>query len=300
MPGMIAALITAMAWAGSSTLFKLLSNKFDAISLNTLSLWIGSIILISFTFLSGRGSALIDTPANAFLMVAASGLISMVIGDTVYLRSLSFIDVSRAFPIALCAFPVLSTFVVVLLLAEAFAWYNIIGAVAVVTGIYLITTAGRKKTASPKQDTTNRADVKGVMLALTAAVFWTLSTVLLTIGVVNTDPLTAAVIRVPVATIALTGVSIIRSKGEIFNLKKYGWKNMAVVAVTGVLTYGVASVSYVTALQLVGAGRTVLITAIAPIFVLLLSIFFLKEKPTIYTVTGALTSILGVSLISMR
>jgi drug/metabolite transporter (DMT)-like permease len=50
--------------------------------------------------------------------------------------------------------------------------------------------------------------------------------------------------------------------------KKYGRRNMTLAFCAGALSYGVASVSYAAAMQLIGAGKTVLITALAPIFIL--------------------------------
>jgi drug/metabolite transporter (DMT)-like permease len=50
---------------------------------------------------------------------------------------------------------------------------------------------------------------------------------------------------------------------------------------------------------MLGAGRAVLITAVAPIFVLPFSIFLLKEKPTLWAIAGIVLSVLGVILVSV-
>ena len=69
------------------------------------------------------------------------------------------------------------------------------------------------------------------------------------------------------------------------------------MASAGLLTYGVAAVGYISAIQLIGAGKTVLLTAIAPIFALPFAIFILGEKPTKYTLWGVMLSVIGVWLV---
>ncbi|MBS4021318.1 MAG: EamA family transporter [Dethiobacter sp.] len=54
-----------------------------------------------------------------------------------------------------------------------------------------------------------------------------------------------------------------------------------------------------TAMQLIGAGRTVLISASAPLFVMPFSVMVLKEKPTLYATIGVLVCVSGVVLVSI-
>ena len=79
--------------------------------------------------------------------------------------------------------------------------------------------------------------------------------------------------------------------------RKYGRRNVVLAACAGILAYGAAAVGYVTAMQLIGVGRTVLITAIAPILILPFSILILRERLTRYAVAGILTCVAGVYLV---
>ena len=129
MLGASIALLTALAWAGSSIILKLLTAKIDTLSLNTLRLWVGSLLLLAIIPLSGRGGDLVHTPLRPMIYVIASGVIAMAVGDTIYIKSLSILDASIAFPIAQCSFPVLTVIVAVLLLGESFTWITAAGAV---------------------------------------------------------------------------------------------------------------------------------------------------------------------------
>ncbi|MDD5289130.1 MAG: DMT family transporter [Dehalococcoidales bacterium] len=296
MTGVFVALLTALAWAGSSTILKFLSNRIPALSLMMIRLWTGSVVLLVFVFLSGRGDALINTPVTPALYVIASAIIAIVIGDTLYIKSLSFLDISQAFPIGQCTFPIMVTFVAILFLGEPFSWLAIIGAIMVVFGVYLIVVAGKKR-ATPA----TRGDIskKGIILAVAASVAWTLGSVALKVGVANIDAFVAAAIRIPVSAIVLTGFVFIQQKGVIAQFKKYNVRDVLFSAGTGILTYGVAAVCYVTAIQLIGAAKTVLLTAVAPLLILPFSIFILKEKPTKYAIIGIFISVAGVYLVSI-
>ena len=163
MLGVIIALIASLAWAGSSTLLKYLSSRINAISINTMRLWVGSVVLLALVFLSGRGNDIVQTHLLPFLMLAVSGILANAVGDTVYIKSLSYLDVSRAYPISQSTFPAITLVVAILFFNESFTWLNILGAVFVICGIFMMI---RNK----KTDITNKAMGKGVVLSLIAAV----------------------------------------------------------------------------------------------------------------------------------
>ncbi len=293
MLGVTVALVTAFAWAGSSTILKFLSTKVDSLSLNMLRLWTASIILLSFVLLSGRGAIFLSTEWRPFVLVMASGLIAVAAGDTIYIKSLSFIDVSRAFPITQCTFLVTTMAVAILFLEEPFTWVNGVGAALVVIGVYLIGVLGKGAKTAPAG-----ANVSGVILALAAAVAWTMGAAALKLGVANMDTFVAAGIRIPASAVAVTGVVLSRRPGgEGLQFRKYGRLNMALVACAGILAYGIGAVAYVHAMQLIGVGRTAMVTAIAPILILPFSVFFLRERLTPAGVSGILMSVAGVYLV---
>jgi drug/metabolite transporter, DME family len=296
MLGVAIALLTALSWAGSSTILKFLTASIDTLSLNTLRLWIGSIILLSFIFFSGRGDLYVATELAPLLLVMASGVVAIAVGDTIYIKSLSFIDVSRAFPIGHCTFPVMTMVVAILFLGEPFTWVNGIGAALVILGVYLVAVFGERERTPASEG----ANAKGGILALVAAVAWTLGAIALKLGVTNMDTFVAAAIRIPVSALALTVLVLSRRRKDgTLQFRQYGRRNVFLAACAGILAYGVAAVGYVTAMQLIGAGKTVLITTMAPILILPLSILFLKEKLTRYGVFGVLTCVAGVCLVAL-
>ncbi|MFP3999320.1 MAG: DMT family transporter [Desulfobacterales bacterium] len=298
MLGIAFSLITAMAWASSAVINKFLTTRIDILSINTLRLWVGAVILIVFVLFTGRVEVLLGTPLNQMFLIAIAGLISFSIGDTAYIKSLSFIDVSRGFPIAQCTFPVLTMFVAVFFLKEPFSLINILGGFLVVGGVYIVVVLGGRIPAASAA--MKKADARGLLLAFMAAASWTTGATLLKLGVTDVDPFVAAAIRIPISALGLTLFVLSRQKGTVLQFKRYGFYNIALAAGGGVLSYGVASVALVVAMQLIGAGKTVLITAIAPVLILPLSILILKERPTRITILGVFTGVLGLILISLN
>ena len=100
--GSSVAFLCALAWAGSSTILKLLTAKIDTLSINTVRLWVGSLLILGFVALSGRGAEFLDSPLGPLVYVIASGILAMAIGDSIYIKSLSLLDASIAFPSSIC------------------------------------------------------------------------------------------------------------------------------------------------------------------------------------------------------
>ena len=288
------ALATALVWAGNSTIVKSLTIKIETLSLSTLRLCSASIYLIALILLSGRGSDFIHTPLLPLVYVIAAGIVGMTIGDTIYIKSLSFLDVSRAYPIAMCSYPVFTMFLAISLLEESFTWATGLGAFLVVLGIYLMASTG---TSSKTNSTSRRISGKGVILALIAAVLWAISPILLKKGVMSMDPFVATAIEIPSAAITLLLFTLSQRRRGTLQLRKYGSCSVALAATAGLLT-SIGGVFLVMAIQLIGAGKTALLTSVAPIFILPFSALILKEKLTPYVLAGIFRSVAGVYLIA--
>jgi drug/metabolite transporter (DMT)-like permease len=291
--GVAMALLASLAWAVSSIIVKLLTERVDTLSINTLRLWIGTLLLITFIVLSGKSSAVFDVPLQSLIYVVISGILAMAIGDTIYIRSLSMLDASVAFPVAQCAFVVMAGTVAILWLDEPYTWITVVGAILVMSGIYLIATGGGKAGTAGF----GAVSKTGVAVTLFAAAIWTCSTVTLKIGSEELDAFVVAAIRITVSAAVLTLLSLLRRRRTTLPLKEYGLKTLLLVAAAGTLSYGVAAVSFVLAIQMIGAGKTVLLTSTSPLFVLPFSILFLKERPSRATLVGIATSVVGVYLV---
>jgi drug/metabolite transporter (DMT)-like permease len=290
------ALLTSLAWSISSICVKLVAGKVDSLTINTLRTGVGSILLVLFIISSGRMEVLFSTPWPSLVFVVLSGLLAMVLGDTIYIKSVSLLDVSLAFPLSQCSFILLAVLAAVWFLGEPFTWITFLGAVLIILGILLMTASrGRVGNLENKK----RIHPMGLLYILIAILAWTGATILLKVGVIGVDPFIAAGVRISTSALVLLTLYIPQQGKSVSSFRSIGKKHLILTAAAGFLTYGVAAVGYITALQWIGAGRTVLLTAIAPIFALPFAVAILKEKPTRFSVLGVIVSILGVWLVTV-
>ena len=289
--GAVYALSAALLTAGSSTIIKSITTKIDALSFSALRLCVASLLLLVLISLSGRGAELINTPLMPLVYLIISGVIALAIGDTIFIKSLSYLNVSRAFPIAQCSNPVFTVLLAILLLRESFTWVTGLGIFLVLLGIYLITST--RMTPS----TRGRIRGKGVVLALIAGAAWAIAAVTLKLGVLDMDPLVIAAIWMFSATIVLLPFALSQRKKGALQLKKYGSRSLALALTSGLIDLGVGVVLFVRAVQLIGAGKAVVLSSTAPLFLLPFSIFILKERLTRFTLIGIFTGVAGIYLV---
>jgi len=255
-------------------------------------LWTGALVLISIVFLTGRGADILHTPIVPLIFVILSGISSNAIGDTIYIQSLLYLDVSVAYPISQSAFPVLTLLTAIFFLNETFTWFNILGAVCVIAGILIIVRNNKTKVTKklpPKASfchSSQRCSGQSVRSTLK-------------IGLNQVDTILAAAIRVTTSALILTGVTLVSNTPNKLRLKTYGTRNLIFVACAGVLTYTIGALGYVTAIHLIGAGKTVLLSASAPVFVLPLSVFILKEPLSPLALTGVFIAVAGICLVAL-
>jgi len=296
MIGAICALTAALSWAGSSTILKSLATRIDALSLNTLRLCVASLLLLALIPLSGRGAEFINTPLMSLAYLIISGVTALAIGDTIYIKSLSYLNVSHAFPIAQCSNPVFTMFLAVSLLGESFTSITGLGTFFVLLGIYLITST---RMTPGTNSAPGRSRGKGIVLALIAGVVWAIAAVTLKLGVMETDPLVAAAIWMSSATIVLLLFTLSQRKKGALQLKKYGSRSLALALTSGVIDLDAGVVLFIIAIQLIGVGKAVVLGATSPLFLLPFSVFILKEKLTRLALIGIFTGVTGICLVTI-
>ncbi len=289
--GVLFGLGTALAWAIGSTLIKNLSKKLDAITLNAPRAAVGGIFLILAVFLTGRASGFHDLDATQVAVMIASMLIGGGLGDTFYIMSMSRIGLSRAYPIAE-TYPALTLLLGVAFLDETVTWHVIVGLVLVVAGVILLGRPNSEQRQSPR----SQSDVWGVVLALLAAVCWSLSGVILSLVVKTPDPLVVASVRLPALAIVFWVVVAVRHTApRLKTLSRTDWIN---TIIGGLVGWGVGSLLFVMSLAKMGATRTAIITCISPLFALPICVLFLGERLTRETLIGTVLTIAGVAFVS--
>jgi len=290
------ALSATVSWAFALIINKSLSTSVGSLHMNTIRLWSGFATVAAFVWVFGKYASISSYSTVDLTFLVCSGIIALAFGDTVFIRSLYFIYVSQAFTVGQCAFLVLTVVTSVLWLSETFTRINIAGGGLILAGLYLVSAHGPQSRSSSVQST-NR---QGLLLALSAALAWTIGAVILKISLTEINAVFAAAIR---TFSAATALSIFQygpwAPKTLPPMKRTRLKHLSLIALSGMLGYGIGGIAYVLAMQRVGAGRTVLITSLTPVLVLILSVLFLRERPTRPSVIGTIICVLGVMCLSV-
>jgi transporter family protein len=294
--GVAVALLAAMSWAVALTINKFLTKSVGSVSMNTVRLWSGFVMIIAFVFFFGKYESTYLYPTFPLFLVVASGVVALAVGDTIFIKSLSLIYVSQAFPVGQCTFLALTVVTAILFLSEAFTLLNIVGGGLILGGLYLVAGFGYQSRIPALKS----GNLKGLLLAFLAALAWTIGAVILKLGLIEMNAIFAAGIRTFSAAAALTVFTYcFNSPNNPSFMKTTNMKKRFLAGFSGMLGYGIGGIAYVAAMQRVGAGRTVLITSLTPVFVLILSVLFLKEKPTPQSLIGTIICIVGVMFLSV-
>jgi DME family drug/metabolite transporter len=289
MSGILVGLLCAASWAIGSVMMRDLARKLDPFTLNAPRVAVGGLTMLAVTFLTGRdaGYAAITWPQLAFML--GSMALGGGVGDSLYVVSLKRIGVSRSFPIS-SAYPAITVLLGVAFLAESLTGKLIGGLVLVVLGVLLISVKPRR------QELAEAGAVTGVVAALGASLCWAAAMILVAPGIKGHDSIMVASIRVTALAAALWGVVAVRKTAAL--LWRLNWREWVIVVVGGIIGWGLGSVLFVQAVELLGPSRAAIITSTSPLFALPLSLVFLGERPTWLVPIGTVLAVVGITLVS--
>jgi len=289
--GEIYALACALLWALSSALLKSQTHKIHVVFLGALRTIPALLIYWGIVLFTGRVGELLNLPVRSWAYLAGSTLIGLVVGDSIYFQSMKLIGLSRAMPLS-TTYPFFTMLLSLLFLDERFGWTVIGGAVLIAGGGYLLA-LHRGKERLVESQAVRRINSTGVVLALCAALCWSISTVLLRVGLEKADTTLANVVRLSVLMVALFAMTL--KLGKIERIKAYGARSLGIVFLAGIVGTGLGTFTFLTAVQRAGAARTSILTATTPLFGVPFSLL-LKERPSSRTLVGTSLTMVGVWL----
>jgi drug/metabolite transporter (DMT)-like permease len=254
------------------------------------ALWRSSVLRTSlcaialglYAWWSGRFGEVQHVEPRAFVLLLGSTLCSIVIGDSLYFLAATRIGVARALPIA-SSFPLLTTIGAVTLLGEALTLGLLLGSTLVVLGVALV--GGERAPAS------GSLDPLGLLLAGLAACMWAGSGLFLGPALKLLDPVSANLVRFPIATLFFVGYVVIARPAEELSPRLL-W--LTVASAAGTLA---SAMLFLGGISGAGVARGVALNATAPIFSAILAVLLLKEKLSRRAAAGVACSVLGTVLL---
>ncbi|MBI4553000.1 MAG: DMT family transporter [Candidatus Latescibacteria bacterium] len=290
--GELAALGCAVFWSSSNVVMKSQIRRIDVIPINALRYMFSFIFYAVLLWVTHRWGLVISFPRPALAYLMLSMAIGLVTGDTLHLKAIELLGVSRATPIA-NVYPLFALLLAVVFLGEPITLSIVLGAMAITASLYLIVAP---RPHEPRDDPAESAiRKKGTLIALTAAICWACSTILLKLGLQDVDVLVASGIRITAAGVPLVLLAYVR-KGVTW-FKRERRQGLGMILLASLSGPCVGSLLFMVAVQYAGAGKAAVLTATAPLYAALFSLVFLGEKLTVRLIAGIVLSILGLWLI---
>ena len=203
--GELSALACAALWACSTVAMRSQTGRVPVLALNTFRTGFAGASFLLFLLAIGRLGDLFAVPPAALVGLLGSVMLGMALGDSLHIRAMHAIGVSRAMPIS-SSYPLLTTALAVTWLGEPITASIVIGVVLVVAGVYLVASPSRRIDATPVDPVVVR---RGILLAMAASFCWAGSTIVVRPALDQIDPLLGNGIRLPVACLVL-GLSALR------------------------------------------------------------------------------------------
>jgi DME family drug/metabolite transporter len=296
MIGELAALGTAFCWTISAVLYKKALLETKPISANIVRCTGTSIALIVALVTIGKVGTLADVSLHAIMLTSVSGIVGLGFGDTLYMISLKLVGVARAVPIT-CTYPLFSILLAIFLQKEVVTSQVVLGAVAIVLGIWLLSQEEQKDVNKLyKKDL-----IKGVASSLATAAIWAVSIALINMAVTLPETtsldhaLAVNTVRIVATAVFLLGSAPITDRSFEFLKMKKG--TLLAVVSGGLVALAVGWFLLAMSFLYIPESQAVPISSTSPLFAVIAGMIFLHEPVTAKIVAGSLIVVVGIFLI---
>ncbi len=294
--GETAALGTALCWSVGSNLFAAAGRGMSSRVLNRLRITTAAVFLSLALLLTQGAWWPVWATRPQVALLAVSGLIGFVFGDTWYFRSLLILGPGRAALIASLA-PVFTVFLAWPVLHELPGPLAALGILLTIGGVAWVVGGRPSERAVHAEGSVAMGVFAGVLGALGQAGGYVLSKMAMQGGI---DPLSATVIRVTFAMIAIWILALAEGAGsETLGALR---ERRASAFMAGGAFFGpfMGVTLSLVALRYVQAGIASSITAVYPVFTMLIASRVHGEPLTRRALAGALVAVAGVVVLFLR
>ena len=289
--GEIAALSTAVLWAGAAVVYTRFGQSLPPLVLNTVKGTI-AIALLLLTILL-RGIWQIHLESTTMWLLLLSGIAGIGIGDTAYFASLNLLGPRRTLLMETLA-PLFAALIALVCLQEQLntvAWCGI--ALALLGVAWAIAERIPETVAQP-----SRSSRRGICFALLAALGQATGAVLSRAALANSDvsPLWSALLRLLAGTLLLFPLLIVKQQLPQL-LKPFQSKHFFLaISLTALISTYLGVWLQQTAFKFTAAGIAQTLLATSPIFVLPIAIWQ-GDRVSVRAGLGAAIALAGITLL---
>jgi len=303
--GEAVALLSALLWAFASVLMGWGVRRLHVIPLNLIRCVVSTAFFWGLLPFFGGLKAIAAVPVEQWLWLFLSVVMLLIVGDLLYFRSLDLAGVSWTMPVA-SVNPLWAVLLAAVFVDEPLSWKLLAGALLVIAGLVLVSRS--TNSTGPVDHQRQRI---GLLLALLTSVAWAVGLVILKPAAEGLDSVVANSVRQPMAALLMLGLSVARDQwppshqkhaaqmtgGTWKDLRELDRRSWLTIVIASLVGTGLGSLLFVQAIQMVGAGRTAVLTSTAPLMAIPLAVLWLHERPNRWTLIGALLATAGIILV---
>ncbi len=284
MLGEIFAISGAFTIGLGAILSKFLTYKLQPVPIQAVRGLIGGVILIFIVVLMGDVEQYAKLPPDILALSLLAAICGITLGDALYIKILSMAPASKVCPVLWSLRILLVSIGSAIFYREAITWIVGLAATLIIGGVYLALSA--EEAPESKMGASSAGLKKWLPLVLITGILWASYYLIIKLVLVVADPLIINSLNSTVASIVLFLFLIFAGRGESLKVHKAGLRNLGILVANGILIYVIGMVLELYAIDLAGAARTAILISWAPIFVLIFSALFLKEKMTWRLILG--------------
>ncbi len=302
--GEISALTTALCWSLTSILFSEAGRRIGSFQVNAIRLLL-AVAIYSVVLLVTRGRVLpADLQADQVIILALSGLISLVIGDSCGFKAMIMIG-PRLSSLVWGTAPIWTVMIAWAFLGERLALVHLAGIAITVGGVSWVLTERRLRNLNHFDLAGNHPDsgtlMRGVLLATLAALGQAVGLVLakhaMLSGTSTLDPMIASFLRMLPAALLIWILVAIRGRlgSTLRHLTRARIASyMAGGAILGPFFGHWTSLIAVTYIP---AGIAATLNNTVPIWIIPIVILYYHEKVSLRSILGAILAVMGVAIL---
>ena len=294
-PGEIAALLASVCFSIGPALFTLAGRRISVGTVNRSRLLVTMILLIVPHWYFAGTLLPLDAQPERWLWLGFSGLLSLVIGDSLLFAAFALIG-TRLTMLVASLMPVSSALLAWIFLGETLSWTQITGILVTIGGVSWV--VSDRNNGSP--DLQDRAtDRKGLLLALGGAIIHSCGAIAAKKGLGGDFPaLSGHVIRIFVSMLIVVALMFFQGKaGKMVSelrTQASSIKYVLVGAIFGPLTGMWLSLF---AIQNTSVGIATSLTSLPPVWLLPIGFYLFKERIGVRAVLGSLVAVIGVAIL---
>lgn len=280
--GILISLLSACSWAIGTILFERLGKVMTAAAItffkSLVSVLLMAVLMAIFGFCLPTGRQL--------LLLAASGIIGISIGDTLFFNSLQYLGAKMQVLYFILG-QVVTVSLSFLLLGEMLTLLQVIGAIIIVTGVLIVIT-------DKQNDRPNKT--KGVIFGFLAMLCYSISIIIMKYVIGEMSAVSATFYRMLFSVIFILIGGLFSRKIPLWTqpLKKTKTLSLFLLNVT-IVSYGGFLLS-VLALKFIDVSIASILSTTEPIFTLVFAYLINRDKPTKKEIAGAAITFVGVMM----